>query len=394
MPPSSLILAALLWTALAVVAYAYVGYPVVVFIASRLFGRYRPGPDPRDSDLPRLSLLIAAYNEESVIEGRIENALAMDYPSARLEIVVATDGCADRTAAIARRYTDRGVRVFEYPERRGKATVLNEAVGELTGSIVMFSDANTHTDADAARRLVRWFSDNRIGAVCGRLVLTDPKTGRNVDGLYWKYETFLKRQEGRLGALLGANGGIYAIRRELIDPLPPDAILDDMLIPLRARLKSGKAIVFDPAAVAHEETAASVRAEFQRRSRIGAGGFGSLGLLAGLLNPARGWVSFAFWSHKVLRWCGPFALLGAFAANVALADSLFYAGVLLAQLAFYTTALVAAFLPSQQTGVRVLRLTTMFTSMNWALLVGFGRWARGTQAVTWKRTSRLAETRS
>ncbi|HKB06627.1 MAG TPA: glycosyltransferase family 2 protein, partial [Gemmataceae bacterium] len=359
----------------------------------RLFGRRRPIPAPRDEELPGVSLLIAAYNEEAVIDGRIRNALAANYPADRLEIVVATDGCTDRTPTIVRRYADRGVRLLEYPVRRGKATVLNDSVPQLRGEVVMLSDANTYTEPMAVRNLVRWFRDLSVGAVCGKLVLSDPATGKNVDSLYWRYETFLKKCEGRLGALLGANGGIYAIRKDQFVPLPGTAVLDDLLIPLLAKLRTGCDIVYESQAVANEETAAGVGAEFQRRTRIGAGGFGSLGLLAGLLNPARGWVFFTFLSHKVLRWCCPFCLVGLLMANALLAvgGGIFYQGLLVAQLAFYTTALVAAYIPGQQLPVKLLRLTTMFTSMNGALLMGFGRWLWGAQGAAWRRTTRTTE---
>lgn len=389
---NELILPTVFWACFAAVVYAYLGYPVVVYCLARVFGRCHRPAEPRDEDLPVLSLLIAAYNEEAVIEGRILNALAMDYPPDKLEIVVATDGCKDRTAEIVRHFAGRGVRLLEYSQRRGKAVALNASIPELHGDVVMFSDANTYTEPDAARQLVRWFQNPAVGSVCGRLVLTDPTKGSNADSLYWRYETFLKRQEGRLGALLGGNGGIYAIRRTQYVPLPGDTILDDMVIPLLGKLGRGGDIVYEPAAVANEETPATVGAEFHRRSRIGAGGFGSLRLLGGLLNPRRGWVFFTFVSHKLCRWCCPFFLVGMLAMNAALAPtSPFYAAVLVAQLAFYGTALVAAHLPGQSRVVRVLRLTTMFVSMNGALLVGFLRWLVRGQNALWKRTARLAE---
>src|SRR5205085_81616 len=211
---------------------------------------------------------------------------------------------------IVSRYADRGVRLLASAARRGKANVLNSSIPAVKGEVVLLSDANTFTDPQAARHLARWFEDPRVGVVSGRLILTDPATGRNADSLYWKYETLLKKYEGRLGALLGANGGIYAIRRALFTAIPGDTIVDDFVIPLEAKLRTGCGIVYDPEAVAREETAPNVGCEFHRRARIGAGGFQSLGLLWRLLNPARGWVAFTFFSHKVLRWVCPFFLLG------------------------------------------------------------------------------------
>jgi cellulose synthase/poly-beta-1,6-N-acetylglucosamine synthase-like glycosyltransferase len=281
--------------------------------------------------------------------------------------------------------------LLDYPERRGKATALNDSFKELTGEIVVLSDANTFTDAGAVRKLVRWFRDPEVGVVCGRLVLTDPATGRNVDSYYWRYETFLKKCEGLLGALLGANGAIYAIRRAMYSPIPGNTIVDDFVIPLRARLRTGCRIVYDCEAVAREETPSSVGAEFHRRSRIGAGGFQSIGMLWRLLSPRHGWVSFTFFSHKVLRWIGPFLLVGALVTNLLLWPDRLYLNFLVGQAAFYLTSLLAAFVPGRIRLFKPLRLTTMFTAMNAALLFGFCRWLRGTQKGTWKRTVRLAE---
>jgi cellulose synthase/poly-beta-1,6-N-acetylglucosamine synthase-like glycosyltransferase len=387
--------AAIFWISLAAVAYTYFGYPIVIWLLSRLFAR-RSQTAGDNSELPSVSLLIAAYNEAAVIDERVRNALELDYPPDQLQIVVASDGSDDNTAEIVRRYANRGVVLLDRTQRRGKATALNESFKELTGDIVLLSDANTFTDAAAVRKLVRWFRDPEVGVVCGRLVLTDPATGRNVDSYYWRYETFLKKCEGRLGALLGANGAIYAIRRSLYSEIPSNTIVDDFVIPLRAKLRTGCRIVYDSEAVAHEETPASVRSEFHRRSRIGAGGFQSIGMLWRLLHPRYGWGAFTFFSHKILRWMGPFFLVGAFAANVALCILLWpdwlYWNLLVGQVAFYATSFLAAFVPTQIRLLKPLRLTTMFTAMNAALFVGFCRWLWGTQKGTWKRTERLVET--
>ncbi|MFL5342292.1 MAG: glycosyltransferase family 2 protein [Gemmataceae bacterium] len=387
-----LVLAVVVAVSFALVAYAYIGYPVVIWALSRLFGRDRRRPDVDDAQLPTVSLLIAAYNEESEIAGRIENALEMDYPADKLEIVVASDGSSDRTNEIVRRFARFGVKLLAFPVRRGKANVLNDAVPGLAGDIVMLSDANTRMHATAVQRLAAWFDDRAIGVVCGRLVLTDPRTGRNVDGLYWKYETFLKKCEGRLGALLGSNGGIYAIRKALFQGIPPTTILDDFLIPLLALQRGGGQIIYDREAVAVEETPAEISSEFHRRARIGAGGFQSISWLAGLLNPRHGWVSFAFLSHKILRWLCPFALIVALAANALLVEYPAFLAMFVLQVLFYAVSLGAGRLPSGPRLLRYPRLGTMFTMMNAALLVGFFRWARGIRSATWKRTDRAVET--
>jgi cellulose synthase/poly-beta-1,6-N-acetylglucosamine synthase-like glycosyltransferase len=378
------------WVSLGAVLFTYIGYPVLVWFLARWFGRRPAAPADDGGAPPSVSLLIAAYNEAGVIDGRLQNALALDYPKGRLEIVVASDGSVDATARIVQGFAGRGVRLFHSPQRRGKAAALNDAFPRLTGDIVLLSDANTFTDSSALRRIVRWFRDPAVGVVCGRLVLTDPRTGRNADSLYWKYETFLKRCENRLGALLGSNGAIYAIRRVLFAPIPEQTILDDFVIPLQAKLRTGCRIVYECEAVAREETPADIRAEFRRRSRIGAGGFQSIGMLWKLLDPRRGWVALSFFAHKVLRWLCPFFLIGMAAANLLLCDQPLYCGLLFAQVGFYLASLLAGLVPAEFRSLKPLRLSTMFTSMNLALLLGFWRWLRGTQRATWQTTLRPA----
>jgi cellulose synthase/poly-beta-1,6-N-acetylglucosamine synthase-like glycosyltransferase len=378
------------WISALLVAYAYVGYPLAIYALSRLFGRRRPPTDCDDEQLPRVSLLIAAYNERSVIGERIENALALDYPRDKLEIVIASDGSSDGTNEIVQCYADQGVVLLPFSPRRGKSVVLNDAVGGLQGEVMMLSDANTMMDPQAARRLVRWFSDPSIGAVCGWLDLYDTRTGRNADGLYWRYENFLKRCEGRLDAVLGANGAIYAMRRELFRPIPTDTLIDDLTIPLLAKLYAGCRIVYDHQAVASEETAPDIGAEFRRRARIGAGGFQAIARLWPLLHPRFGWTAFAFLSHKILRWASPFFLVGMLLSNLLLAAEPGYRHLLLAQIAFYAVAWTGGRLALQGWAGRLLRLPALFTTVNAALLFGFVRWLRRPQNGVWVRTPRTA----
>jgi cellulose synthase/poly-beta-1,6-N-acetylglucosamine synthase-like glycosyltransferase len=384
-------ISAMLGILLFLALYTYGIYPILVWLLARLFGRSQQASIVENAELPFVSLLIAAHNEETEIERRIQNALDSDYPSEKLEIVIASDGSTDRTSEIVRRYAHHGVRLLDFAERRGKAAVLNDAFPELSHSIVVLSDANTSFNRDAIRKLAVWFADSSIGVVCGRLVLTDPKTGRNVDSLYWKYETFLKKCESKLGALLGSNGGIYAIRKELVCEIPENTIVDDFVIPLLARERTGCRIVYDRDAVACEETPESIGSEFQRRVRIGAGDFQSVGLLCGLLNPRHGWLSFTFWSHKILRWLCPFFLVGALLLNLCLAAHEEFAVLLLAQVAFYVGSLLAGQLPMRSRFLRVFKLGAMFTTMNAALLVGFFSWLLKNQTGTWRRTERTAE---
>ena len=379
------------WGCAALVGYTWLGYPLIVWCCASLFGRRNRAPEVSEEELPTVSLLIAAHNEEAVIEERIRNALASDYPAARYEIVVASDGSSDATGAIVRRYADRGVRLLEFDQQRGKAAVLNAAVPELTGEVILFSDANTFLDPTAMRRLVLWFRCPAVGVVCGRVVLTDPEQGRNVDGLYWKFETFLRRCEGRLSALPGANGAIYAVRRELYVLTPNGTLVDDLVIPLLARLHSDCAIVAEESAVAREETPPDIASEFRRRSRIGRGGFQSMAVLWGLLAPQQGWLAFTFLSHKLLRWLCPFFLVGLLAASACLADQSVFQCALVAQLGFYFVSFLTAFVPLPFHCLKPLRLAAMFTGMNVALFIGFCHWMHGSGNGTWKPTVRVVE---
>jgi glycosyltransferase involved in cell wall biosynthesis/cellulose synthase/poly-beta-1,6-N-acetylglucosamine synthase-like glycosyltransferase len=388
MTATELVISAMFWLCVGGVAYAYIGYPILVWALASVFGRVRPEPGSIGDHKPSVAVLIVAHNEEASIGDRLANALALDYPAERLEIVVASDGCTDRTRAIVSSRRDPRVRFVDFPSRRGKAAVLNDVVSTLTADIVVLSDANTFMETNAVRRLVRWFRDSQVGVVVGRLVLSDPRTGRNVDGLYWKYETFLKQMDARLNALVGANGAIYALRRSQFVSIPGDTLVDDLVLPLLVRMSAGCNIVYDQAALAFEETAADVSGEFKRRRRIGAGGFQSLRVLWPLLSPARGWIAFTFMSHKVLRWLCPFMLLGALALNLTLAAHPMYRSTLWLQGLLYLAAGAGAIAPGSGVAVRLLRLATMFACMNGALLAGFWQWAAGAGVGTWERTAR------
>lgn len=373
------------------VVYAYALYPFVVSALARAFGRKPvPGAGAAARELPSVDLLIAAHNEETVIADRVRNALALEYPAEKCRVVVASDASTDTTNRLCSKF-DQRVHLLAFDQRRGKAGTLNAAMEHLSADIVVLSDANTFMDANALRNLVRWFADERVGVVCGRLVLTDPATGKNADGLYWKYETFLKECEARLGALLGSNGAIYAIRRSLLKPIPTNTIVDDFVIPLRARLESGCHIIYDDEAVAREESAPDVASEFRRRIRIGTGGLQAMAMLSPLLHPRWGWTAFALWSHKVMRWVGPFFLLGVLASSISLSR---HAGFFWASLVQITLCLIGGvvwLVPPTVRAVRPARVLPMFLSMNAALLVGCLRWWTGRATGVWSRTPRTSE---
>lgn len=380
------------WGAVAGLFFSYLGYPMIIFACSRLFG-HRPLPPPSQApqNLPTVTILISALNEEASIQERLENVLALKYPPEKLDTVIASDGSTDQTCTIVRRYAETypgRIRLLEYSERRGKSTVLNTALQELRSELVIFSDANTMFDTNAVLNLTRWFQDVSIGVVCGQLHLQDVATGKNVDGLYWRYENFLKDCEGRLGALLGANGAIYAMRRTAFVPIPGDTIVDDFVIPLLSKLRFKHRIIYDKEAIAVEDTAPDIEGEFRRRCRIGAGNFQSLARLWPLLIPAQGWTSLVFFSHKILRWFCPAFLVLALAANLWLWDQSMYQWLILCQVIFYLLAYCGHRFTDETLQSRAVRLVTMFVVMNIALAVGFWRWVMGQQQGTWQRTTR------
>jgi len=347
---------------LAVLAYTWVGYPFLLALCARLLARSREAPSPApDGALPRLHVLISAYNEADVIEARLANILSLDYPSDRIAVHVGADGCTDDTAAIVRAFSHShpslNLTLHEHPTNRGKPAVLKDLVTAValsaarnatpdtrhatpdTRHLLLFTDANTHFRSDALRLLVRHFSDSSVGGVCGRLILRQPSLARSPsqtvpeskienqksknqnhpEGFYWSLETHLKRWESSLDSCLGANGAIYAIRPELFwDGLPPNTVVDDFVIGMKVR-EQGFRMRYEPEAVAEEELPAQ-RDEWARRVRIGSGDYQAAALCRRCLSPRFGWFAWSFWSHKLLRWFTPHLMV--LAAATAAAGSL------------------------------------------------------------------------
>jgi cellulose synthase/poly-beta-1,6-N-acetylglucosamine synthase-like glycosyltransferase len=245
------VLWAVLWTSLALILWTHAGYPLAAAIGARL-RRYRPRRD--DGYLPSVTLIVVAHNEAGVIARRLDNALALDYPAGKLELVVASDGSTDRTRDEVERYAARGVR-FVANARAGKTAAQNAAVRETSSDVVAFSDANSMWEPDALRLLVRNLADPEVGYVCGRLRLADPDGGPTTEGLYWRYELWLRAQESRLGSITAGNGAIYAVRRSAFLELGPEHS-HDIAFPFRLR-RLGLRSIYEPAAVCYESAAGS-----------------------------------------------------------------------------------------------------------------------------------------
>lgn len=375
------------WLSAFLILFTYVGYPALMFGLSIFLRK------PRSCDenhLPAVSMLVAAFNEEAVLAEKISNCLALDYPREKLEILIGSDGSNDGTNAIMAAHAGATIRVFPYASRRGKAAVLNALAGEARGEILVFSDANTMYRRDAIRRLVPYFADAQVGGVCGRLVLLNRNGLSEAEGerFYWDYENYLKYLEGKIKTVFGANGAIYAIRRELYHPLPTSkAVMDDFLIPLHI-VQRGYDIVYDKDAVVYESAAPSLRAEFRRKVRIGAANFHGIREILPLLSPTRGFVAFGLWSHKIIRWFAPFLLLAMLAANISLLGEPHYNLLFGLQMAFYGAALCAWLLDALGLHVPVLIYPYYFVVVNLALLIGFFKFLTNSQRPAWARVER------
>ena len=373
------------WISTSLILYTYFVYPAILL----LFRRHGSIAHKAAEYEPEVSLVVSAYNEEKVIAEKIENLLTLDYPKGKLEIIIASDGSSDWTDAIVARYHSAGVKLIRINERSGKINALNTVIPVLKGKIVVLSDANTFYERDAIKKIVRNFEDSKTGCACGELKYRNLAENEveSLEGFYWRYEQFLKRIEGGRGALLGANGGIYAIRKELFEPLPANTLVEDFVLPMKI-LEKGHKVVYEAEAVAYEETSKKIVQEMERRIRIGAGDFQALSFTWRMLNPVHGFAAFAYLSHKVIRWFVPFFLIIALVSNVALLNNGLYLMIFAMQGAFYALAILGRTLSKLNMHIRMAGLPYYFVSMNIALFFGFIRFCTGSQSVTWKRTER------
>ncbi len=376
----------LFWFSCFAVFYNYAGYAILIAILNRL---RRPRPEPAGPFYPFVSFIVAAYKEEDCIEKKVQDSLAQNYPADRIEFLFITDGSTDGTMEIIQRYP--AVRLLHRPERRGKTAALNRAVQEARGEVLIFCDANTMLNPDAVQIIANRYADPRVGGVAGeKKVITMSKADQEVgagEGLYWKYESTLKKLDSDFHSVVGAAGELFSLRKSLYEPVPDKVVLDDFIISMRVAMK-GYRVVYEPAAFAMELPSFSMGDEKKRKIRIAAGGFQAMGMLSGLLNVRRQpRLSFLYISHRVLRWTlSPVCLVLAFIANLALwlgADSLFYDLLFYVQLAFYSMAVLALVLPAKP-----FRLASYFVFMNVSVILGFFRFLRGKQPAAWEKAKR------
>lgn len=326
---------------LALLAYVYLGFPSLLALLSLL-----PATKAAGGNLPRVAVLIPAHNEGSRIREKLLNTLCCDYPADRLEIWVGADGCTDNTEAEIRAVDDKRIRLVSEFSRVGKTRIMNRLAKEAKAEVLVLTDADIWVAPDALRRISAWFGNPRVGAVCGR---RSDRTDR-MEGLSWparlynRYESAIKRGEGRLGRVLGADGCLYAVRREYYCPVPP-GVPDDFVTVLRV-LEAGYRVLYENEAESRETLSSDAGYQFRRKRRTVARGLRGLWCVRGLINPLRHpYTGFLLLSHKLLRWCTPFLMLMAFALNAGLAFHSYYGAILVAQVLFYCLALLPLIVP-------------------------------------------------
>ena len=373
------VLEIIFWIGLFIVFYTYIGYGMLLYALVKLkecFRKTAATPPPADDSLPDLTLFIAAYNEEDVVDEKMRNCLALDYPADKLHILWVTDGSNDRTNERLSHWPQ--ATVLHQPQRQGKTAALNRGIRFVTTPLVVFTDANTHLNREALREIVHAFATPKVGCVAGEkriAVQTKDGAAAGGEGIYWKYESTLKALDSRLYSAVGAAGELFAVRRELFEPMEPDTLLDDFILSLRITMK-GYTIAYCTNAYAIESGSADMREEEKRKVRIAAGGLQSIWRLRPLLNPFRyGVLSFQYTSHRVLRWSvTPFLLFALLPLNVAIllsgGSTAFYGVLLGMQLLFYGLGYWGYYLSTKQIKNKILFIPYYFLFMNINVLKG------------------------
>ncbi|MBI3770654.1 MAG: glycosyltransferase family 2 protein [Deltaproteobacteria bacterium] len=374
--------AAVFWGAIGMVVYVYVGYPCLIFLLAWL----RPRPVRKAPQVPTVSFIIAAYNEETAIADKLANTLALDYPTDKLEVIVASDGSTDRTDEIVRtQFADR-VRLLHVPGRVGKTITQNRAVAAATGEILAFSDTTTVYRPESLQALVAHFADPEVGSVTGS-VIYGVETAASVDqgrALYWNYESFLRRQESRFHSVLGNAGCCYALRRRLYTPLAADMI-SDVAQAIKVVQQGYRAVVADDAFVYEPAESRTIGSELRRRARVITRGLRSKWAMRAFFNPLRHpWFTLQVLSHRVLRWAVPIFLLIALAANAFLLHRAAFRWLFVAQLGLYALGGVAYALEERNVHVPGLTIPLYFCVVNVAPLLALRALLRGERAITWE----------
>lgn len=393
------------WFCIGLVAYTYVGYGIIAWILvkiRKILGKeFKKYNDP--TFLPKVTLVVPAYNEMSCIEAKVKNTFGLDYPTDLMEVLFVTEGSNDGTSeyinSLKSNYSN--LRMIGGETRRGKIEAMNIAIKTITTPIVIFTDANTNLNHQVIKNIVRHFQDPIVGAVAGEKRIetegSEAAAGAG-EGLYWKYESFLKKLDTELYSVVGAAGELFAVRTHLFGEVEKDTLLDDFIVSLRIAA-NGYRVIYEPNAYASERPSFSIQEEMKRKIRIAAGGFQSIARLDYLWNIFRfGLLSFQYVSHRAMRWAvAPFCLPLIFLLNLILffVDTNFikqptYQLLMLAQIAFYLMAIIGYYLENKKIRVKALFVPFYFSFMNYCAIKGYFRYRNGLTSGIWEKAKRAA----
>ena len=381
------------WILFFIIFYAYIGYTIILLVLA-LFKRNFKLPIIKENDLPEVTLLIAAYNERDIIEQKIKDCSQLDYPKEKLKIVWVTDGSNDGSVEILKNIDN--IKVIHENIRAGKTAALNRAIPFINTEIVVFNDANTFLNPDTIKNLIRWFEYSKIGCVAGEKRITTSKADNAAgagEGLYWNYESFIKKMESKVGSTMGAAGELYAIRTALYNPPKNNIVLDDFMVSMSIAAK-GLKIHYDPEAIASESSSLSIAEEIKRKVRIAAGGFQVLFSNSRFLNFFKHFsLSFQYFSHKVLRWfLVPFSFLAIFIVNILIAiqpdAQSFYLAFIVLQVIFYILSILGAFMQNKNIQLKVFFMPFYISMMNYSIILGLFRYLKGSQKAAWEKSKR------
>lgn len=388
------------WIFLFIIIYTYVGYGILLFLIIKIRRFFKIGNkfEIDSSYEPEVTLFIAAYNEKDFVKAKMKNTSALEYPKEKINIIWVTDGSNDGTPDLLKGYPNTTVHHLD--ERNGKIGAMNRGMDFVQTPIVIFSDANTNLGKESIRRIVNLFSNPKVGCVSGEKRIVDKESdvaSGAGEGIYWKYESTLKKWDAELYSVVGAAGELFAIRTKLYRHVEKDTLLDDFMISLRVA-QDGYTIQYDPEAYAIETASANVKEELKRKIRISAGGIQSIVRLRSLLNIFKyGTLSFQYISHRVLRWSlTPLCLvllipvLSIIAVNDGLLSLQLYPVLFWLQVLFYTAALLGWFLENRETSVKILFIPYYFFIMNLSVVLGFFRYIKKSQSVNWERAKRAS----
>jgi poly-beta-1,6-N-acetyl-D-glucosamine synthase len=389
----------LFWLGCAIIVYTYAGYGVLVYlwVRWRCPQRLQPPPALATADLPALTLIVAAYNEGPILSAKLRNILELEYPRERFEVVFVTDGSDDGSERLLQELPvppECRLRVLHQPQRQGKLAAVDRVMPAVTTPITVYNDANALLNPEALRNIVKHYADPAVGAVAGekrvRFAQTAGAEGVG-EGVYWRYESTLKRLDAALYSVVGAAGELFSVRTALYESPPRDTVLEDFFQSLRIAMR-GYRVAYAPDAYAVEGHSASLGEEFKRKVRNAAGGLQAILRMPGLLNPWRhGVLSFQYVSHRVLRWTlAPLMLPIVFIANVALlrTGSLLYGVLMAGQLLFYGAALCGWLLEQLGVKIKLFYIPMYFCLMNYSVYAGALRLLRRQQSVVWEKVER------